>query len=873
MNPGKHETPKIGERILKFLLFQEERYEKLGDFEETFVQLVKEEGTLKARIWYWFQIIAAVPAFIENMIYWRTIMLRNYVKTAFRNIKRFKVYSIINITGLSIGIMFCILSFLFIRHEFSYDIFHENADTLYLTRIGYGSSDRKPTGATPPCLAPFLSGKIPEIGKICRVYGWGIQEGTPVKYNDKLFNMSGFLVDPSFFEMFTFPRISGDLNSSLDNLNSVVISKKMAGIYFDNEEPLGKSLSINVRGKMYDFSVTGVVDIPKNSSFSFDFLVSYKIRGESPEYWFAWNVYTFVLVNNTAAVSDVENKFISLFEQHFSEQVRNNHRYFGDKNNRLRLLMFTDLYLNTEIRPWLMRRSNPLFSYIISGIALAVLLIACVNFMNLSLGLSSTRFKEVGMRKVVGATRINLLRQFLSESVLLSVVALLAGILLIFLLLPAFNDVMNRNLSFELRYVWGIFLGLAFLIGFLTGSYPALVMSGFHPAEVLKGKLKIGGANNFTKGLVIFQFSLSIVLIVSTLLMTRQMDFLRKKDLGFNFDYVVVIDSGGLGVSIGNEVRQRLLQTYRRQAAQYSTIQSISVGNMIFNKGRAGTGLEYNGENISCGTFTVDYDFIKTLKINLIQGRDFSPDFPSDEKESIVVNESFVKACGFDEPIGKKLATGNSFVDGTIIGVVEDFHQQSLHHEILPAAFKLREGNGHLRFIVVRISPENVSSTLTLLESTWQQLVPDRPFIYSFLDEDVEKVFQEDERWVKIARWSSVLAIFIACLGAFGLTSLTVARRTKEVGIRKVVGASIGKIVILLSKEFMIFVLIANLISWPLTYFIVNDWLQDFAYRINPGLDIFIFGAFLVLFIVLFTISFQVIKAARANPVEALKYE
>ncbi|MCK5329372.1 MAG: ABC transporter permease, partial [Candidatus Latescibacteria bacterium] len=425
-------------------------------------------------------------------------MFRNYLTVAVRNLVRHKVYSFINISGLAIGIAFCILTLLYVRHEWSYDTFHQNSDRIYLTRYVYEpSGNRTPTGSTPPILAPTVLENFPEIQRVVRVYGWGIKDGTPVRYGEKLFNRSGYYVDPPFFEMFSFPRVSGNLRTALQNIHSVVISREMARMYFEDENPLDKRVSIRIREKLEDFVVTGVVDIPENSSLQFDFLLSYELKGKPSSGWGQCNVYTYIQLVNPMQAADLERKFPSFVEKYIPAATQR--AFGGDQGIQLQLMPLPDLYLNTVIREWLTAQSNPVYSYIFSGIALAVLLIACVNFMNLSVGLSSTRFKEVGMRKVVGATRTHLMRQFFGESILLSVLALLVGAAFAELALPTFNALVGRNLSMDYGSDWLALLGLVLIVGLAAGSYPALVLSGFHPVEVLKGRLRIGGTSRFSR--------------------------------------------------------------------------------------------------------------------------------------------------------------------------------------------------------------------------------------------------------------------------------------------------------------------------------------------------------------------------------------
>jgi putative ABC transport system permease protein len=801
-------------------------------------------------------------------------MLFNYIKVAWRNLIKFKAHSLINIVGLAIGIAFCILTYLFVQHEHSYDNFHENGDRIYLTHVQRGTfGGRRPSGSTPPILAPTIKDTLPEIEYIARVYGWNIKDGTPVRRGEKVFLMGGFYVDPEFLRMFSFPQVAGQPEKALEDRQSVIITPMMAEKYFGNENPLGQTLTIRLRSAEELMVVKGVVDLPPNSSLRFDFLIPHVLRGERLGGWGSNNVYTFVQLSPGVQARDMEDKFRAFFANYFS-QSRENQNYFGNPERPLRLLPLKKLYLNTIISKWLTLQSDPLYSYVLSGIALAVLLIACVNFVNLSLGLSSHRFKEVGMRKVVGASRPQLIKQFLSESILLSFLSLLAGIILTLLTLPIFSRLIDRGLHFTFQTLWIPLFGLAVLVGILAGFYPALVLSGFHPIEILKGRLRISGRKKLSSSLVVLQFALSAILIIATFIMARQMQHMREMNLGFNADQVFVIDAGGSSTGLKETEMKRVLGVYRQAASQRQDVLSATMSSMSFGREDLwGTRFEYDGQPIRCRMYSIDYDYIQTLGMSLVKGREFTRTYPSDPEESVMVNENLVKIFGWDDPIGKTLPIDNDMLPGKIIGVLQDSHLRSLHYEVLPAVFHLRSINGSFRYIFIRITAKDLPATKELLESIWKQTVPNRPFIYSFLDEDVDRVFKEDERWAEIARYSAFFAILIACLGAFGLISLAVARRTKEVGIRRVLGASEISIMILLSKDFFKLILLANGMAWPLAFILLRGWLQDFAYRIDLGLNFFILGSALTFLIVFASISIQVFKASRANPVDSLRYE
>lgn len=810
-------------------------------------------------------------------------MFRNYFVIALRNLLRHKLYSTINVFGLAIGIAFCILTFLFIQHELSFDNFHEKADSIYLIhKLEKGTDD--PRGiwvATPLQLKDVLLEHFPEIEQVVRVDP-DIATGTDVRYGDNIhFGQSGLFVDPAFLEMFSFPRLVGDLKRALRDPTSMVMSRQMAQIFFGDEDPLGRRVAIRLGDGSEDFVVTAVVEVPENTSLHFDFLLSFEKKLQEGlaknSHWGRSNYFTFIQLPEQIRPTDFEKKLPALVETYWGEKVKRARKSIQEYDLQLKLLPLVGLHLHPEICYRLVPPSDPSYSYILSGIALSVLMIACVNFMNLSLGLSSTRFKEVGLRKVMGALRPQLIKQFWGEAILLNLFALFLGIVLVELALPIFNDLVHRQLAMEYSSMWLILLALVLVVGLVTGSYPALVLSGFHPVTILKGQLRFGGSNWFTRGLVVVQFALSIILVVATLQMAEQMAFLRTRGLGFDQEQVVVIDTGDWSTGLHKNERSRLLEIYRQAAVQYDDITHVSAADMSFGKGgEGGTSGVYQGREISCRVHNVEYDFLETLGIALREGRSFSRVFPTDAQESILVNEMMVRIFGWDTALGKKvpiLRGMQPLGSKRIIGVVRDFHRQTLERAIQPGVFELQPGGTYLRYVFIKVGPGDLPGTLSLLKEKWVQVAPDRPFIFSFLDEDVEQSFRASERWTRVTRYATLFALFVACLGAFGLSSFMVTRRTKEVGIRKVLGATTGNIISLLSREFVQLVAIASLVAWPAAFFAIREWLQRFAYRIDMGFGIFVIAGISTLIIVVATVSSQAIKAALSNPVDALRYE
>lgn len=866
----KYKKKSFRKKLLSKMLNGNIRQSALEEFEEQFNYYSEKKGGFFAFIWYWLQVFYLLPAFLKNSIYWSFIMFKNYFISAFRTFKKYRMHTFINITGLALGLAFCILTFLFVRHEFSYDRFHKDIDNIYLALV-QKDNHGKSYASSPPILAPTIKENIPEINSAVRVFGWHIQEGTPVKYDNNVLNMSGFYVDPNFTQMFSFPEVLGDSKSALNNPEGIIISKKMAELYFGKEDPLGKSLAVRLRDQNQNFIVTSVIDRPESSSLRFDFLISYEKMWNISSHWGSNNVYTFFKLDKGVKSEQVESKSKEFFKSYFTGlgQKRNAENYSMD------LLPLKNLYLNNILQNVFTLKSDPKYSFILAGIALAILIIACVNFLNLSLGLVSTRLKDVGMRKVIGANRTDLIKQYLSESILISLIALLLGLMLTYLILPLFNQIMNRDLAINFKLIFIPVVGFTILVGFLSGIYPSLIVSKFQPVAIFRGRLKFGSKNILSKGLIILQISISIIMIIATLIMTSQMQLLRDKNLGFETDQIVVIDTGGSGVGLSAEERKRLLNVYRQKSVFQDELISVTMSSMKYGNGDYwGTGIMYKENILQCYVYSCDYDYTQTLGMKVLQGRDFSRDFPGDAEQSILVNDKLVKVLGLEDPIGKRIPVdGNSQLAGTIIGVVENSHLRSMHYGIEPSVFHLKEANGYYRYIYVKIKPEDIPQTLKLLQNTWTELIHDRPYVYSFFDQDVDKVFREDERWADVTKYAAFLAIFIACLGAFGLISLTIVRRTKEVGIRKVLGASVPKIVVLLTAEFSIFTIIATVLAWPIIYLIMNKWLHAFIYQVTLSPAYFLVGSLITFFIVISTVGFQVVRAAKTNPVNSLKYE
>ena len=782
-------------------------------------------------------------------------MFKNYVTIALRNLSRNKRYALINISGLAIAIAFCILALLYVREEHSFDNFHQHADRLYrVVRGEWTSTGFKGNPESPMPIADFLN-TFPETETAVRIE----RKRALLQYDNKALQKIGVEAYPQTFAMFTFPFIAGNSTTALQRPDGIVITQHLAQQLFGDTHPLNKTITLRA-GAPKDYVVTGILqNIPSNSSLQFDFALPHPLsinatpsasqfitppQGKDRR-WYSSNTAAYILLKPNVDSHE--------FAQKFTPRVRE--RSYA---TNYYLQPITHMHLDMNISG----ATNPQYGYILTAISFIVLLIACINFMNLSIGTSVTRAKEVGVRKVIGAKRIQLIKQFWGESTLLCALSVALGLALTELFLPTFNTLANKSLTltFDTQIIVMLF-GLVCIVGLLAGIYPAFVLSGFDPINTLKGTLKLNGGHWVAQSLIVTQFTLSIGFVIATLIMSHQLHFLQTKNISFDKDPIVVIPTHS-----NQSASHQLLDTYRQALSNDPNIINVTGSLSLRRAGRRTIGPREEG--FEAPYLFVDHNYLPTMGIELIAGRNFSPNRPSDTKESIIVNEALLKHFNLKDPIGQNLPGPRG---KTIIGVVKDFHYDTLYDSIKPMVMEYKS-KGY-RYILVRINAQNVANTLTTLNQTWQTLTPNIPFQPTFLDEELNRHYQSEMRWRTIIQYAAGFAIFIACLGIFGLTTLTVNRRLKEIGIRKVLGASIPNVVGMIAKPFVTLVFIANLIAWPLVYYTMNQWLQDFAYRITPEISTFIIGGLIALVIACTTTSIQALKAARANPIDALRYE
>jgi putative ABC transport system permease protein len=784
-------------------------------------------------------------------------MFKNYLKVTLRNIMKHKGYSFINIFGLAIGMACCLLISLWVLDELSYDRFHINAPSLYRVEENQHYSGRVfHVNVTPHGLGPAMVKEIPEIMDAAR-FSWTV--GLLFRFEEKaFFEQSVVAVDPSFLHMFTFPLLKGDKNTVLSDPQSLVISEDIAKKYFGDQDPIGKTITINNK---YALQVTGVIkNVPLNSSLQFKVLLPYEFLrqlGKNIDDWGSNQIQTFVQLQPNVSKEQTNKKIVDYF------RTRNK-----ESKTDLELMEYTGLHLHTY---WgYERKAGAIkYVYIFSVIALFVLLIACINFMNLATARSAKRAKEVGLRKVMGALKGHLIRQFYSESVIFSIIALMVALVMVQLILPSFNTLAGKEITFQVagfKTILLLLLVIALFTGGVAGSYPALFLSTFQPVKVLNDILGSGG-RLFRRILVVFQFVLSVFLIIGTIVVSQQLHYLKNKDLGFNKNHVFYTALRG-GIKDAYQTLKIELKKNPKVLGITGTSQLPT--NINSNAG----GADWDGKDPNfkplVGFNAVDYDFVKTLGINMAAGREFTPEFPGDEKKNFLINEKMagIMKKDKDQVVGERLHFG---VNGHIVGLMKDFHYQPAINKIEPIALSLSPEN--INYMLVRIAPDRITATMEEISQTWKQVIPNYPFEFHFLDEITDRMYRKRERIGTVIRYFTLLTIFIACLGLFGLASFSAEQRTKEIGIRKTLGASVSSIIALLCREFLLLVLLAAVIAWPLSYLVMNNWLQDFASRISLHPIYFLSAMVLALLIALFSVGFQAIRASSANPVRSLRYE
>jgi putative ABC transport system permease protein len=827
------------------------------------------------QLWHFFRLQEPCVSGPEtNLLLNETInqaMFRNYFITTWRTLSRSKLYSFINIAGLSLGLACVMLILLYIKDEVSYDRFQAKGSHLYRViskTVAPGGAISNGSASTGFFPGPRFSANISGITGFVRIEGGqtDIKTGADIRSQELLY------VDSNFFSVFSFPLLAGNPKTCLLETNSVVLSEDEAKKQFGTTNAVGKIMIVKDMNDFVPHTVTAVAKrCPQNSSIKFDMLLPLKVSKEDElnnMNWLNFFLNTIVVLSPTADPKAVEAKIDKFYQKDAQESIKEAAEKFGFKDKTVYLLQpFLDMHLSKDFPSdnGLTDASNPMYSYILSGIALFILLIACINFVNLTVARSVKRAKEIGIRKVVGGDRNQLIMQFMGESFFLCFIAFSLAIAVAQLALGVFNDLSNKSLS--LSYLLdgkliASYIGLFFATSLLTGFYPALVLSGYNPVQTLYNRFHLAGKNYLQKSLVVLQFSLASFLIISTLIIFAQFNFLTTQKLGRDDSNLIRVDKSGLDLNQANLFRQQLQRN------------PDILGVAPKNGGRWGTVAKVNADSIIEFAYeTVDETYLPLFKIPVIEGRNFSREYPSDTSQSVLVNESFVKKAGWTRPIGQQV---NFWYDSnrkyTVIGVVKDYHYQSLIEAIGPQLFTMRHSN-KFGVAFIKIKPGSATASLQFIAKTFKNLFPISPYSYHFLEEEDLKNYDAEAKWKQILLFGAILTIFISAIGLFGLSVLSTEKRTKEIGIRKVLGASVARVVSALSKDFLMLVVLAMVIAMPIAWISANKWLQSYPYRIQLSWVIFALAAVLVVFIGLATVSFQSVKAAMANPVKSLRTE
>ncbi|MBN1272990.1 MAG: ABC transporter permease [Candidatus Aminicenantes bacterium] len=860
MNKTHHSIPRLVDRILHILFTRDYYLERFADLEEVYVDQVERAGPLKARFWLWNQIFKLVCSVLRKNTVWSFTMLKFYIKTAVRNLFKSKSLSFINVTGLSVGMVVCLLLMLYVRDELSFDRYHQHSDRIF--RILENDS---------PYTSPQVSGMVrdnfPEIERSARIL---VRDQCTIQYEEKQFIEKQFcLADPDLFSIFSFKLKKGNPAVVLKRPFSIVISETIARKYFGDEEPIGKVLRLENR---HDYMVTGLMEeMPHNSHFRYDLLAT--LAGAERVFgshmmtnWGFRNFITYLLIRDHFSRTSFEKKVSPFIAEHreFDE---------GETPSTFSLQALKKIHLYSGfIDNDIQVQGNISHVLIFSGIGVLILLIACFNYVNLLTANATTRAREVAIKKVVGSTRSQLVRQFLGESIVILMISLCLAMTLSYLCLPVFNGLTGKSLSFSALLSGPMVLWISAVLvsaGLLSGFYPAFVLSSFLPVKTLKGIKSRGHTKlNFIKVIVGIQFAISIILIICALFMARQLLFLRNEELGYDKEHIIVTE-------IHDSFRSQKYELLKDKLLQNNSITSMTAASRIPTDDLNNWGtlqLPGQSEKLTVPFVHVNFDYFKTFGISAVQGRLFSSQIKTDKDQALILNETAAKRLGLDdETIGKRILISWPSSDRRIIGIVKDFHFESLYHPIQPVAFVIYPRQCWKTAIKVRAS--HLNETLFLIKKTWKAFYPEWVFEHQFVDDRVKQYYESEEKTFQLMGYFTSLAIFVACLGLFGLISFIIKRRFKEISIRKVLGAQAAGIFALLSRELLLGILLSNLVAWPVAWYSLNKWLQNFAYRTSLSLWIFVSAGMSVLAVALLTMSWQTIRAARSNPIDALKYE
>lgn len=852
--------PGIARFLLRTFFKGEDYFEFVGDLEEIYSRMRCEGPRWKAAMWYRLRIVESLPGLIADSLRWRIFMFRNYLKTAFRHLRLNPGFTTINVAGLALGLACCILILLWVHDEWNYDRFHSENDRIYrVVNHDLDQADIQHYAVSPIPMAPTLKAEYPDIAAATRFGTIALR----TQKGENFFLEYGCVAEPDFLSMFSFPLIAGDPAQALADPLNIILTRSLAQKYFDTEEAVGQTLT-TTRGTA--FKVTGVMeDVPRNSHMQFDFILPFEIQtrfGRRLDNWedVSWTSYVLLREgadpNEAGAQADACNK-----------------KYRPHSSSRYYLQPLSRIHLFSHHKFDFAGRGDIRYVAIFTCAALLVLVIACFNFMNLITARSVNRAKEVGIRKVAGARRIDIVQQFFLESLYLVLMALGLALVTAKLFLPVFNRLSGKQLALNLfaqPAIWIGLAGLALLTGVMSGTWPALFLSSFQPAGVIKRKRLQGtGGASFRKILVVGQFALSIILLTGTMGIFRQVEYMKTTDLGFDKDHVIFFSMPG-------EMREHY-ETAKTELLRHPNVLNVTAALALpiyESSGTSGASWEGKREDLALQmrVQSVDSDFLKTFGVEMAQGRFFSKDNPADLRGSIVLNETAVREMGLEDPVGKRFRLGfTSMEDAPIIGVIRDYQLRSMRDAIEPMVLHMNPDS--FNFSCLKIRAADVPATLAHIEKVWKNHSPKTPFSYRFLDEAVGELYLSEDRMSSIFKYFTVLAGIISALGVFGLASYMAEQRTKEIGIRRVLGASVSGICVLMSKDFLRCVVIANLIAWPVAGYALSRWMEGFAGRAGLSVWIFALSGGLALVIALLSVSWQSLRAATADPARALRYE
>ena len=878
MNPLGEKPPRVAAWVFRKIVRFHDYDFALGDLTEVYSAKVEEGGAFHAARWLWREIGMSLPRFFRTTLIWRFVMFRNYFKIAFRNFSKQKLFSFINIFGLALGMAACLVIFLWVRDELSFDRFHQKAERIYRVERFIRFQDfHDYVGLTSGLYGPTIEADYPEVEKQVR-----IDENRLLMkdYQNLSRTETVWFADPSLFDVFDFRLEEGDPGTALESPRTLVLTREMAQQLLGTDDAVGKSLPVQWNGEYVDFQVTGILEeVPRNSHIRFSMLAS--MATFSPErmnLWLSNFLHTYILVGENVPKAQLEAKFPAFVRKYMTEDLLKFLPEDTDVNDvyAIRLRPLLDIHLNPVERFEIAPQGSKASVYLFSSIAALILVIACINFMNLSTARAAKRAREVGIRKTVGADRRQLWGQFLGESIIAACLALVLALLLVMVCLPLFNNISGKAMSVAMIFSswnWMSLLVITVVTGVLAGLYPAFCLTAFKPVNVLKGAIVRGsGRSGFRRITAVIQFVISIALIIGTLTVYKQMVFVQNKALGFDKENVLLIRAANTRVRESYDVYRNALLEDPRISLVSGTSNfpgDDSYSDTMWKRGD-------REEKVNIHYMSADYDFVETMGMTMMSGRDLSREFTTDIETAVMINESAAQKLGYEseEAVGKSLyiaQTIDDYQELHIIGVIEDYHFKSLHYEIEPLAiFYIPQ---FMRHIAVRILPGDVRGAVDFIRRTWEETFPGETFQYEFLDDHLQLHYESERRMGNLFLIFSCMSIFVACLGLLGLAAFMAEEKTKEIGIRKAIGASSGSILVLLSKEFTKWILIANVAAWPLAWFVMRKWLQNFAYKTELGIAMFVISGIAALLVALLTVSYQSMRAALANPVDSLKYE